>query len=338
MATSLTLITGSGGSRHPQRDHSGPGHLHRPASSVDEGTHQVTSPGRSTASRPGLWLRRCTSALTVTTAGAVLVLGSPVTTSATRAPEPGATTPDDGLTLVAGDPHRWPGHPGRRLVRYTVRPGDTATGLAVRFHAWTRELRSLNHLGRHGTLYVGRRIRIPVVVAAARKAHTHTAVKRHTTKPRTRTPHRRPARVTHPWKLADVSQAKVRRVVVRVAQQRGVDPHLALAVAWQESGWQQRRISSAGAIGVMQVLPGTARWMTQYVGRPLNPYGLYDNVTAGVTLIKVLRSQARPRTAVASYFQGLGSVQDRGMYTSTKAYVKNVVSLRSRMERGWNPV
>ena len=193
MATSLTLITGSGGSRHPQRDHSGPGHLHRPASSVDEGTHQVTSPGRSTASRTGRWLRRCTSALTVTTAGAVLVLGSPVTTSATRAPEPGASTPDDGLTLVAGDPHRWPGHPGRRLVRYTVRPGDTATGLAVRFHAWTRELRSLNHLGRHGTLYVGRRIRIPVVVAAARKAHTHTAVKRHTTKPRTRTPHRRPA-------------------------------------------------------------------------------------------------------------------------------------------------
>ncbi len=53
----------------------------------------------------------------------------------------------------------------------------------------------------------------------------------------------------------------MRRVVVRIARQHGVDPHLALAVAWQESGWQQRRISSAGAIGVMQVLPGTARWM-----------------------------------------------------------------------------
>jgi hypothetical protein len=52
----------------------------------------------------------------------------------------------------------------------------------------------------------------------------------------------------------------------------------------------------------------------------------------------VLRSQARPKVAVASYFQGLGSVQDRGMYTSTKAYVHNVNSLRARMERGWNPV
>jgi LysM repeat protein len=292
----------------------------------------VTSPtGRSSDPRARRWLRRCTTAVTATTAGAVLVLGSPVSTSATRAPQPGAATSDDGLALVAADPQRWPGHPGRRLVRYTVRPGDTATGLAVRFHAWTRELRSLNHLGRHGTLYVGERIRIPVVVAAARKAHHHP--KKHTNKPP-----RRPARVTHPWKLADVSQAKVRRVVVKTARQRGVDPHLALAVAWQESGWQQRRISSAGAIGVMQVLPGTARWMSTYVGRTLNPYGLYDNVTAGVVLIKVLRSHAGPRTAVASYFQGLGSVQDRGMYTSTKAYVKNVASLRSRMERGWNPV
>jgi soluble lytic murein transglycosylase-like protein len=126
--------------------------------------------------------------------------------------------------------------------------------------------------------------------------------------------------------------------VVKIARAHGVDPHLALAVAWQESGWQQRRISSAGAIGVMQVLPGTSRWMAERLGRPLNPYGLYDNVTAGVALIKVLRSQARPKVAVASYFQGLGSVQDRGMYTSTKAYVHNVNSLRARMERGWNPV
>ncbi|MEO5708257.1 MAG: transglycosylase SLT domain-containing protein [Nocardioidaceae bacterium] len=296
--------------------------------------------GRST-DKPALhWLRRCTAALTATTAGAVLVLGSPLT-EATRSPEPVAATAQDGLSLVAADPQRWPGHPGRRLVRYTVRRGDTATGLAVRFHAWTRELRSLNHLGRHGTLYVGQRIRIPVVVAAARKTQHHAkprpTVGKRTRHHASRHPNR-PHRVTHPWKLADVSQAKVRRVVVKVARARGVDPHLALAVAWQESGWQQRRISSAGAIGVMQVLPGTSRWMAQRIGRPLNPYGLYDNVTAGVSLIKVLRSQARPKIAVASYFQGLGSVQERGMYTSTKAYVHNVTSLRSRMERGWNPV
>src|SRR3954452_19351464 len=66
----------------------------------------------------------------------------------------------------------WPGHPDRRLVTHVVRPGDTATGLATRFHAWTRELVALNHLDRAGTLHVGERIRIPVVVSAARRGRT----------------------------------------------------------------------------------------------------------------------------------------------------------------------
>ena len=301
----------------------------------------MTSPAARLDTRR--WLRRVTATVTATTAGSVLLLGSPVPTASPTASPIGARDRDGAdtdLALASADGTRWPGHPGRRIVRHTVRPGDTATGLAVRYHAWTRELRALNHLGRHGTLYVGERIRIPVVVAAARKAHRHakhapktrrTSTKHHSTK--------KPVhRVTHPWRLADVSRAKVRRVVVKTARKHGVDPHLALAVAWQESGWQQRRISSAGAIGVMQVLPGTAAWMSTYVGYELNPYGLYDNVTAGVVLLKFLNGRTSGRKAVASYYQGLGSVQDHGLYRSTKGYVRNVVYLRQRMEKGWNPV
>ncbi len=44
-----------------------------------------------------------------------------------------------------------------------MKPGDTATGLAVRFHAWTAELMSHNHLDSSGRLRVGQRIEIPVV-------------------------------------------------------------------------------------------------------------------------------------------------------------------------------
>ena len=293
---------------------------------------------RSTRPRTVRWVRRLTATLSATTVGGLLLLGTPVDGSRTALGAPVVEAADAGLTLTAADPHRWPGHPGRRLVGYTVKRGDTATGLAVRFHAWTRELRSLNHLGRHGRLFAGERIRIPVVVAAAARAHKH-AHPHHATPTKKPKPHRtRTTRTVRPWALADVSQAKVRRVVVRAARQHHVDPHLALAVAWQESGWQQRRISSAGAVGVMQVLPGTAAWMSTYVGRPLNPYGLYDNVTAGVVLIKVLNRQTGPRKAIASYFQGLGSVQQHGLYTSTKAYVHSVSALHHRMKRGWNPV
>ncbi len=125
------------------------------------------------------WLHRVATTVTATTAGSVLLLGSPMPTAA---PDRAGSEPD--LVLTSADGQRWPGHPGRRIVRHTVRPGDTATGLAVRYHAWTRELRALNHLGRHGRLYVGERIRIPVVVAALRAHHRHRhhTAKHHTTR------------------------------------------------------------------------------------------------------------------------------------------------------------
>jgi soluble lytic murein transglycosylase-like protein len=146
-------------------------------------------------------------------------------------------------------------------------------------------------------------------------------------------------RVRHPkpWHQADASRAKVRSVIVRSARHRGVESHLALAIGWQESGWQQRRISSAGAVGAMQVMPATGRWMSSYTGKRLNIYGLGDNVTAGVTLIDVLQGQTSRRRAIAAYYQGLGSVQQHGLYPSTRAYVRNVLALRGRLRAGWNP-
>jgi LysM repeat protein len=294
----------------------------------------VTSPSPHRLPR---LLTRLTGTVGATTAGAVLLLGSPVPTAGPVADLPDsrtADTPGEDLALVAADPHRWAGHPGRHVVRYRVRAGDTATGLAVRFHAWTDELLSINHLGRSAGLYVGQRIRIPVVSAAVRRHRASHAHRTH----RARHAHpRRHHRAARPWTNDDASRSRVRRLVTRAATHRGVDPDLALAIAWQESGWQQHRYSSAGAIGVMQVLPGTARWMSSYAGRRLNPYGLHDNITAGVLLLRVLRGETGPRKAVGAYYQGLGAVQRHGLYPSTRAYVRDVVALRRRLLRGWDP-
>ena len=311
----------------------------------------LRTPADRTGPRPAArrWLRRVTSTVTATTAGGVLILGSPVLTARPAPPAPAGTTPAEAsLALVSADRHRWPGHPGRRVVRHRVRPGDTATGLAVRFHAWTRELRAINHLGRSGRLYVGRVVRIPVVVSAARRHHAkrHHAQKHHTQKHHAaRTPHPKKHRAGHPakrrhakpWHGTGATRAQVRRVVVRTARRHGVAPRLALAVAWQESGWQQRRTSSAGAIGVMQVLPGTGRWMSMYVHRRLNIYSLRDNVTAGVVLLRVLRGQTTWRRSIGAYYQGLGAVQRHGFYPSTRRYVRNVIALQRRLGRGWDP-
>jgi hypothetical protein len=286
------------------------------------------------------------------TAGSVLLLGSPVLSTGPSTPTLVLDRQDAALSLVSAvstHRHRWPGHPGRRIVLHRVRRGETATGLAVRFHAWTDELRALNHLGRRSTLYIGRRIRIPVVLSAVRRdiAPRHPHATRHHAKRHRHhaNRHRHHARgVTHrrhhphhPWRHADASRAQVRRVVAHTARRHAMNRHVALAIAWQESGWQQRRISSAGAVGAMQVMPATGRWMSFYVRRRLNIYGLHDNATAGVVLFRVLRSQASRRRSIAAYYQGLGSIQEHGRYRSTRHYVRNVVAIKRSLDRGRGP-
>ena len=203
---------------------------------------------------------------------------------------------------------------GRRLVDHRVRPGETATGLAVRFHAWTAELIAHNHLGPDGRLRVGQRLEIPVVVAAERD------------------------RADRGDQRGTPSRSTVRRVVAATAARHGVDPQLALAVSWQESGWQMDRRSSAGAIGAMQVLPSTADWMSTYAGRRLHPRRLADNATTGVRLLSVLDSEtANRRRTVAAYYQGLGALRSDGVYRETRAYVANVLALKRRLEAGLPP-
>jgi soluble lytic murein transglycosylase-like protein len=127
------------------------------------------------------------------------------------------------------------------------------------------------------------------------------------------------------------SRLAVRLLIRSTARAVGVDPALALAVAQQESGFQQRVVSPADAIGVMQVLPSTGRWVgNAVVGRPLDLLDVEDNVLAGVTLLRVLGRAAPTPQAVAGYYQGLASVRRNGMLPDTRRYVANVLRLRAR--------
>jgi soluble lytic murein transglycosylase-like protein len=209
-----------------------------------------------------------------------------------------------GLTLPTGPAEA---DDRRRIVSYVVRPGDTATELAVRFHAWTAELLALNRLTQTSTLYVGQRLRIPVVVERARPRHARQAVPRH----------------------------RVARAIVQAADRYGVSRRLALAIAWQESGWRMGPVSSAGAIGAMQVMPGTGEWMSLYVGRRLQLHRLRDNVAAGVMLLRVLRDNTdNRRDKIAAYYQGLGAVRRHGLYRDTRAYVADVLALKRMLREG----
>ncbi len=129
----------------------------------------------------------------------------------------------------------------------------------------------------------------------------------------------------------------MRRIIENTARRWGVDPELALAISWQEAGWQMHHVSYADAVGAMQVVPATGEWMSGIVGRELRLTDPHDNITAGVALLKVLTDSAPRRQAIAGYYQGLAGVRAHGMYDDTKRYVANVLALQHRFEQGRYP-
>lgn len=286
-------------------------------------------------------------ALTVT---AVAVLSAGVQSPAPATPVRSPVRSLAGTGAAAGEQTgNWPGHPDRRIVRHTVRRGESASGLARHYHAWTRELRALNGLDARGTIRAGQTLRIPVVVSAARRAALRASLRATAGRAGTArnaayvpkgigTPTRNPRLMKQRgWRNWQLSRADVRRIIVAKAKRYGVPPEVALAVAWQESGWQQPMRSSAGALGVMQVMPATGTWMEQYVGRDLNLRGTYDNITAGVILLHVLRKQTNGRNAIAAYYQGLKAVRKHGFFGETELYVASVLAIQRRISKGWNP-
>ena len=106
----------------------------------------------------------------------------------------------------------------------------------------------------------------------------------------------------------------------------GVSLDLLTAIATQESGLNQGARSSAGAIGVMQLMPGTA---AQYGA---DPYDLQQNVDAGAHYFSDMlrRYNGDTSLALAAYNAGPGNVDRYGgipPFTETQNYVASVLGM-----------
>jgi N-acetylmuramoyl-L-alanine amidase len=122
-----------------------------------------------------------------------------------------------------------------------------------------------------------------------------------------------------------------------IAASENVSPSLADAVATQESGFDNSLVSSADARGVMQILPSTWDFINgSLASQPLDPASARDNVRAGALYLGYLADNTGndPVSTVASYYQGLGSVQSGGLLPETQQYVDSVLSLRDRYRGG----
>jgi peptidoglycan hydrolase-like protein with peptidoglycan-binding domain len=109
----------------------------------------------------------------------------------------------------------------------------------------------------------------------------------------------------------------------------GIDPKLARATAWMESGFRQDVVSHVGAIGVMQLLPDTWKWVDQVLLQTTTPRTYDGNVRVGVRYLRWLLDQfnGNTRLALAGYYQGAQAVRDRGLFDDTKRYVSIILKL-----------
>ncbi|MBT1002165.1 LysM peptidoglycan-binding domain-containing protein [Paenarthrobacter sp. DKR-5] len=218
---------------------------------------------------------------------------------------------------------------------YTIVSGDTLSGIAARHGVSLSSLLSANRLSLTTVIYPGHKLVIPGKATTSAQATSITPLSGKDRVPSTFLNYTYPEAVVakaNANKAALMAapvptQAQMRQIVADTARRMGVSPALAQAFALQESGFNQRAVSPANAIGTMQVIPSSGEWASQLVGRHLNLLNPQDNVTAGIAIIRaLLDTSSSEKNAIAGYYQGQYSVSKHGMYADTKAYVAAILA------------
>jgi soluble lytic murein transglycosylase-like protein len=114
-------------------------------------------------------------------------------------------------------------------------------------------------------------------------------------------------------------------IIDRVSAEQGVSAKLVRAVIQVESGYQERARSRKGAMGLMQLMPETAR---KYA--VTDPYDPAANIEAGIKHLKALLERLPMALALAAYNAGEGAVQRfHGIppYPETQLYVSRILQL-----------
>jgi LysM repeat protein len=247
---------------------------------------------------------------------------------------------------------------------YVVRPGDTLSGIARRLGVSVAALTDANGIRDPNRVYAGSSLSVPGGVAAASapaagRAHViasgdnlsriatrygtsigaivaanglrdpnHLRIGARLTIPGGGSGGGLPARLLgSPARLALIPHFQ------RWAVANGIDPALVMAVAWHESGWQNDVVSSAGAMGIGQLLPGTATFVSQeLIGVQLDPRVPADNIRMTARYLRFLLARAGGDVdlALAGYFQGPGSVARQGLLSVTREYIRVVKTLHPR--------
>ncbi|WP_062303591.1 lytic transglycosylase domain-containing protein [Demequina subtropica] len=209
---------------------------------------------------------------------------------------------------------------------YTVKAGDTLAAIAQRHGTTVATLARQNSLANASLIRIGQRLAVPGDATEPLVGSTFAG----------RTYASEVVRAANQNKAVLLSRTvpsreKMQDIIVATARQHGVDPALAQAISYQESGFDMRAVSPANAVGVMQVIPTSGEWASDMAGRRLDLLDPRDNVLAGVLILRALdRTFTSVDDAIAGYYQGAAAVIDHGYHYDTVGYVASVKALMSR--------
>jgi soluble lytic murein transglycosylase-like protein len=245
---------------------------------------------------------------------------------------------------------------------YTVRPGDTLSGIASRLGVSASALAHANGITDPNRVFAGRQLRVPGGAGAPVAARTHlvaagdnlsTIARRYgvSVAALASTNHldahrvlRTGARLTVPGAAGGATSGYPTRLAAsparlalvphfrRWSQANGIPPDLVMATTWLESGWQNDVVSSVGAYGIGQLMPSTVRFIrSELIGvASLDPRVPEHNIRMSARYLRWLleRAGGDVRLALAGYYQGPASVRAIGALPGTVAYVDGVLALR----------
>lgn len=190
---------------------------------------------------------------------------------------------------------------------HQVAPGESLSWISSHYGVSISQLIAANALGNADYIQAGQALSIPGVFSGVPVVTTNDV-------PR-------------------LSRDEAGWILYQAEVEFGLPAGLFRALAWQESGWQSWVVSSAGALGLAQVMPGTGDWVVENLLADASDWRTnpVNNARVGAAFFAYLLTLTGwdVELALAGYYQGLGNVANYGWYTDTIQYVANVLYFRN---------